>query len=159
MNTFGAQAREFGSALRRFQRVAVLLWSCWVRCLSSEPGGLFLAFAAEIFAAVGEERFGVFAGFVDVRFLRCILGIDFLAVFLLADFEFIAFLREVELTLAGGFALLGDLQACLLAKVRKFEALGVAAFFGELFFAFTVFVGEDAVEILEQGGAGLGCGR
>ena len=75
--------------------------------------------------------------------------------FLFAEFEFVAFLREIELTLAGGFALVGNLQACLFTEVGEFEALGVAEREGVLFFLFAIFVGEDAVEVFEQGWAGF----
>ena len=58
--------------------------------------------------------------------------------------------------LGGGATVRGDLQAGLFAEVREFEALGVAEGEGLLFFLFAVFVGEDAVEVLEEGWTGFG---
>ena len=61
--------------------------------------------------------------------------------------------------LSGGATVRGDLKTCLFAKVGEFEALGVAEGEGLLFFLFAVFVGEDAVEVFEQGWAGFRSGR
>ena len=55
-----------------------------------------------------------------------------------------------------GFALFENLQAGLFAEVSEFQALGVESFLGELFFLDAVFVGEDAMDVLEEGGADFG---
>ena len=97
---------------------------CRVLGRSSAGGGLgfafAFAFAAEVFATVGHECFHVFASFIVVRSLWGFSIVDFLAVCLFAEFKFVVFLHEIELALAGGFALVGDLQAGLFAEVREF---------------------------------------
>lgn len=97
------------------------------------------------------------------------MGGEFFAVFLFAEFEGVAVAGELEfgevdlvavgeLFLLQGAAIGGDLEARLLAEVCEFQALGVAEFEGVLLFQFAVFVGEDAVEVFEEGGAGFGRG-
>ena len=123
-------------------------------------GVFFGAFFGEVMAAEGHDGLD-FLGHFPLFFVGP--GMVVLFVFLavegeavLGEFEF--FEVEGAFVSVHGFAFFVDLEAGVFAELGELEALGVAAFFGEAFFFFPIFVGEDAVEAGEEGGAGLGIG-